>query len=171
MTDSESIMPVHCPEGFDANTWEKVKGEELNDSFLLLLANELLKLKLTIIDVCNCLDIKDSNFVQEVSRAEKLTCYDYHEVLGKWRHLAGNEKELVGKLVWRLSKLQGIECESLCTLCEEVFKSQGSTKFMPYAVSDNHLRSICNYIFYSERDLIYPVQVCQSSELQTCMLH
>ena len=118
-------MPAHCPEGFDAKVWENVKEEELNDNFLLLLANELKKLEAPIIDVCNCLDIQDSSFVQEVSSSEKITCYNYHKVLGEWRHLTGNEVELVGKLLFRLSKLKGMSCESLSSLCVEFFKSQG----------------------------------------------
>lgn len=118
-------MPAHCPKGFDTNVWEKVKKEELNDSFLFLLANELKMLDPPIIDVCNCLDIQDSSFVQELSSSGRITCHDYHKVLVQWQHLAGNEKELVGKLVCRLSKLKGMRCESLSTLCVEFFKIQG----------------------------------------------
>ena len=122
---SEGIIPALCPDGFDVNIWEKVKDKELDSTFLLNLAEELKKQELSIVDVCQCLDMKDPSFIQEVSSSEKITCYDYHKVLGMWLHFAGNERELLGKLICSLCKLEEVQSESLYNVCTEFFMTQG----------------------------------------------
>ena len=115
-------MPTQCPEGFDPNVWEKVKDKELNDSFLLVLASELNKQKHSICDVCKCLDVDSSQLILNM---EEITCYSYQEVLVYWQHAAGKENGVVGKLICCLSKLTGINYDSLCKICTEHFKTNG----------------------------------------------
>ena len=117
MTESEYSMPTQCPEGFDLQIWEVVKDKELEDSFLLLLADELKKQKCSIRNVCKCLNLRLDQDPDEPK------CFDFHTILSRWRHNTAEEIVSVGKLICELNTLK---CKSLCNLCMEFFKTHGT---------------------------------------------
>ena len=117
MTDPECSMPTQCPEGFDFNVWEAVKDKELEDNFLLLLAGELKERNCPISDVCRCLNLE----LGEDPRDDP-NCYDFQNLLSRWRHNTAAEIVRVGALICALSDLQ---CGSLSKLCKDFFRTEG----------------------------------------------
>lgn len=117
MTDLECSMPTQCPEGFDLKVWKAVKDKELEDNFLLLVAGELKKQNCPFSDVCRCLNL----LLREDPRDDP-NCYDFQNLLSRWRHNTAAEIVQLGTLICALSPLP---CGSLCKLCVDFFKIEG----------------------------------------------
>ena len=90
---TESNEPTQCPNGFNHGIWDTVRDKKLQDTFLLLLADELKSKHYTVTDVHNCLGLGRSDSVLRAQATNSScdsditnSCYDIHSVLTTWQH-------------------------------------------------------------------------------------
>lgn len=130
---TESNVPTQCPEGFNHGIWDAVRDKKLQDTFLLMLADELKSKNYSVADVRNCLGLGKSDSELRVQATNSSfdgfngsSCYDIHPVLTTWQHDAvqRGEKHSVGVLMGHLSQL-GVS-KSLCSFCATFFRCQGT---------------------------------------------